>query len=533
MKFFRLFIAAIISFFILSCSGLNLDRKTGSISIRLPEENSETRDISASEKHNLSYTVSVIDSEGNTVDQKDGTPGAEIVFSELQVGAYIVHCRCYANIDGKQHVYAQAKDTVEILADKVAELTLTLKIENEFLPKEPEKDAEKVPEVTEGEEKQETEKDKEVIEGEGDKGQITTPEVDPDDDPLKDKEIVHEDPKIEETVPDYIKKFEGAETVACTTWEDLADKINNLGTSQSIVCSLSGTYDATSQIIIKFGRKVLLTASADTTINAKCTGGDLFAISSGVLIVAGTKDANITFTGEMPNSIFNVNGSNAELTVIDNVDIKDFNCTNQYAGGAVYVAQGVCSINGGVTFTNCKATKSNGGAINAVGGQLYVTGETLENPVIFNNCSANKDGGAIYINVSEHKDGYFMQLSDIIFGSEEGKENICGTDYYSRDIYINSIDTVPVYLTGNFRSIDSKVEIFAASYFILGSDTETTADLNITFDSNFFDEAISNDMQIIFTDEAYEEALLNHIRVRPLSSPDWKRINETGHVIND
>ena len=172
-----------IYFFILSCSGLNLDSKTGSISIRLPEETSETRAFTTQEKYDLSFTISVIDSDHNTVDQKDGTPGAEVVFNELQVGAYIVHCRCYANIDGKQHVYAQAKDTVEILADKVAQLTLTLKIETEFLPKEPEKDAEKEPEVTEGEEKQETEKDKEVIEGEGDKGQITTPEGDPDDDP--------------------------------------------------------------------------------------------------------------------------------------------------------------------------------------------------------------------------------------------------------------------------------------------------------------------------------------------------------------
>lgn len=354
------------------------------------------------------------------------------------------------------------------------------------------------------------------------------------------------DPKQEETVPDdgpqtdpkveipseYKTDFENAENLAFTNWDEFAEKINALPETKAVICSFSGTYEATSQISIKFGRKVLLTASADTTINAKCTSGDLFSISSGILIVAGTKDANITFKGEMPNSIFNVDGSKAKLTVMDNVDIKDFTCTNQYAGGAVYVAQGICSINGGVTFTNCKATKSNGGAINAVGGQLYITGSTAENPVTFNNCSANKDGGAIYINASEHRDGY-IQLSDIVFGSEEGNENSCGTDYCSRDIYINSIDEVSVYLTGNFWSADSKVEVFAASYFILGSDTETTADLNITFDSNFFDEAISNDMQIIFTYDAYEEALLNHISVRPLSSPDWKRIDETGHVIND
>ena len=515
-----------IYFFILSCSGLNLDSKTGSISIRLPEETSETRAFTTQEKYDLSFTISVIDSDHNTVDQKDGTPGAEVVFNELQVGAYIVHCRCYANIDGKQHVYAQAKDTVEILADKVAQLTLTLKIETEFLQKEPEDN--KVTEPKEDVEipggSQNTEpKDPENSGDQGESGEGTPDPVEPDTpDP---------DP---ETPPAYLSDFNGAETYSCTDWNDLVEKINALADTGIAVFSVSGRIDASTNISLNKGRKVLLKASGDTTINISDSdsGTDLISLGNGKLVIYGSDDAKITFTGERSTSIFNVNNSDAELIVAGNVEFENFICTNQYAGGAVYVAQGVCSINGGVTFTNCKATKSNGGAINAVGGQLYVTGETLENPVIFNNCSANKDGGAIYINVSEHKDGY-MQLSDIVFGSEDGKENICGADYYSRDIYINSVDEVPVFLTGRFRAADSKVEIFAASYFILGSDTETTADLNITFDSKFFDEAISKDMQIIFTDDTCDEDLLNHIKVRPLSSPDWERIDETGHVITD
>ena len=337
-----------------------------------------------------------------------------------------------------------------------------------------------------------------------------------------------------ETPPAYLSDFNGAETYSCTDWNDLVEKINALADTGIAVFSVSGRIDASTDISLNKGRKVLLKASGDTTINISDSdsGTDLISLGNGKLVIYGSDDAKITFTGERSTSIFNVNNSDAELIVAGNVEFENFICTNQYAGGAVYVAQGVCSINGGVTFTNCKATKSNGGAINAVGGQLYVTGETLENPVIFNKCSANKDGGAIYINVSEHKDGY-MQLSDIVFGSEDGKENICGADYYSRDIYINSVDEVPVFLTGRFRAADSKVEIFAASYFILGSETETTADLNITFDSDFFDKAISNDKKIICTYEAYEEALLNHIKVRPLSSPDWERIDETGHVITD
>ena len=476
MKTLRLFVIAFIAFIFFSCNGLNLESNRGSIAFQLPYNESQTREPTAHTSQNLAYIISIYDQNNMEIDRKGGNSGDTVTFENIIEGHYIVRCNCFLRIDNRDILYAHAEKTAEVKAGERSSVTLYLQLTHENIPPT--------------------------------------------------------EPKQEENVPDYIKKFEGAETVICTTWDELADTINTLGESQSIVCSLSGTYDATSQIIIKFGRKVLLTASADTTINANFTSGDLFSVSSGVLIVAGTKDANITFTGEMSNSIFNVDGSKADLTVVDNVDFENFTCTNQYAGGAVYVAQGVCSINGGVTFTNCKATKSNGGAINAIGGQLYVTGETLENPVTFNNCSANKDGGAIYINASEHRDGY-IQLSDIIFGSEEGKENICGTDYYSRDIYINSIDEVPVYLTGNFRSIDNKVEIFAASYFILGSETETTADLNITFDSNFFDEAISNDMQIIFTDDTCDEDLLNHIKVRSLSSPDWKRIDENGYVITD
>ena len=309
-----------------------------------------------------------------------------------------------------------------------------------------------------------------------------------------------------ETPPAYLSDFNGAETYSCTDWNDLVEKINALADTEIAVFSVSGRIDASTDISLNKGRKVLLKASGDTTVNISDSdsGTDLISLGNGKLVIYGSDDAKITFTGERSTSIFNVNNSDAELIVAGNVEFENFICTNQYAGGA----------------------------INAVGGQLYVTGETLENPVIFNNCSANKDGGAIYINVSEHKDGY-MQLSDIVFGSENGKENICGADYYSRDIYINSVDEVPVFLTGRFRAADSKVEIFAASYFILGSETETTADLNITFDSDFFDKAISNDKKIICTYEAYEEALLNHIKVRPLSSPDWERIDETGHVITD
>ena len=158
----------------------------------------------------------MIDSDHNTIDQKDGTPGAEVVFNELQVGAYIVHCRCYANIDGKQHVYAQAKDTVEILADKVAQLTLTLKIETEFLPKEPEDN--KVTEPKEDVEipggSQNTEpKDPENSGDQGESGEGTPDPVEPDTpDP---------DP---ETPPDYLSDFNGAETYSCTDWNDLVEK---------------------------------------------------------------------------------------------------------------------------------------------------------------------------------------------------------------------------------------------------------------------------------------------------------------------
>lgn len=274
-----------IYFFILSCSGLNLDSKTGSISIRLPEETSETRAFTTQEKYDLSFTISVIGSDHNTVDQKDGTPGAEVVFNELQVGAYIVHCRCYANIDGKQHVYAQAKDIVEILADKVAQLTLTLKIETEFLPKEPEKDAEKEPEVTEEEEKQETEKDKDVIEGEGDKGQITTPEGDPDDDPLKDKDIVHEDPKQEETLslPDAYSEFDLTTAIKCSDWASLKEAIGEMPFKGTQVFLLSGEYTADSMIYMNNSHKIFIMATASTKITV--TKKESFDIVSDEVII--------------------------------------------------------------------------------------------------------------------------------------------------------------------------------------------------------------------------------------------------------
>ncbi len=533
MKFFRLFIAAIISFLILSCSGLNLDSKTGSISIRLPEENSETRDISASEKYNLSYTVSVIDSEGNTVDQKDGTPGAEIVFSELQVGAYIVHCKCYANIDGKQHVYAQAKDTVEILADKVAELTLTLKIENEFLPKEPEKDAEKEPEVTEGEEKQETEKDKEVIEGEGDKGQITTPEVDPDDDPLKDKEIVHEDPKMEETLslPDAYSEYDLTTAIKCSDWTSLKEAIGEMPFKGTQVFLLSGEYTAGSMIDLNNSRKILLLATSATKITV--SQEECFNIVSDEVIIYGTEKAPITFTGEAAGSVFNVSGSAANLTVTGNVNFENFKNSYATAGGAIFMIDGRCTIASGVTFTNCEATKSDGGAIYVLGGSLVISGDDETSPVIFNSCKAAGNGGAIYIEQTRKSE--LATLLNIQFGTETGKENSCVGN--GPDICINSNApySESVSINGYIGSASGRIDIYAENTFVLNSYIETTSKIYITFSDEAFNKAVAGSKSLLDTNYTpYEEDLRSLIYVRAESDGDmWKGVTEAGIVINE
>lgn len=527
MKFFKFLSAVIVSFFILSCSGLNLDSKTGSISIRLPEETSETRAFTTQEKYDLSFTISVIDSDHNTVDQKDGTPGAEVVFNELQVGAYIVHCRCYANIDGKQHVYAQAKDTVEILADKVAQLTLTLKIETEFLPKELEDN--KVTEPKEDVEipggSQNTEpKDPENSGDQGESGEGTPDPVEPDTpDP---------DP---ETPPAYLSDFNGAETYSCTDWNDLVEKINALADTGIAVFSVSGRIDASTDISLNKGRKVLLKASGDTTINISDSdsGTDLISLGNGKLVIYGSDDAKITFTGERSTSIFNVNNSDAELIVAGNVEFENFICTNQYAGGAVYVAQGVCSINGGVTFTNCKATKSNGGAINAVGGQLYVTGETLENPVIFNSCKAAGNGGAIYI--EQTRESELATLLNIQFGTETGKENSCGGN--GPDICINSNApySESVSIDGYIGSASDRIDIYAADIFVLNSYIETTSEIYITFNDEAFNKAVAKSEPLLNTNlTPYEENLRSLIYVRAESDGDmWKNITEDGMVINE
>ena len=488
-------------FFILSCSGLNLDSKTGSISIRLPEETSETRAFTTQEKYDLSFTISVIGSDHNTVDQKDGTPGAEVVFNELQVGAYIVHCRCYANIDGKQHVYAQAKDTVEILADKVAQLTLTLKIETEFLPKEPEKDAEKEPEVTEEEEKQETEKDKEVIEGEGDKGQITTPEGDPDDDPLKDKDIVHEDPKQEETLslPDAYSEFDLTTAIKCSDWASLKEAIGEMPFKGTQVFLLSGEYTADSMIYMNNSHKIFIMATASTKITV--TKEESFDIVSDEVIIYGTEKAPITFTGEAAGSMFNVSGENANLTLTGNVNFENFKNSYANAGGAIYMIDGRCTIAGGITFTNCEATKS--------------------------------DGGAIYI--EQTRESELATLLNIQFGTETGKENSCGGNGPDICIYSRAPYSKSVSIDGYIGSASDRIDIYAANTFVFSSYIETTSEIYITFNDEAFNKAVAKSEPLLNTNlTPYEENLRSLIYVRAESDGDmWKNITEDGMVINE
>ena len=533
MKFFKYLSAVIVSFFILSCSGLNLDSKTGSISIRLPEETSETRAFTTQEKYDLSFTISVIDSDHNTVDQKDGTPGAEVVFNELQVGAYIVHCRCYANIDGKQHVYAQAKDTVEILADKVAQLTLTLKIETEFLQKEPEKDAEKEPEVTEEEEKQETEKDKEVIEGEGDKGQTTTPEGDPDDDPLKDKDIVHEDPKQEETLslPDAYSEFDLTTAIKCSDWASLKEAIGEMPFKGTQVFLLSGEYTADSMIYMNNSHKIFIMATASTKITV--TKEESFDIVSDEVIIYGTEKAPITFTGEAAGSMFNVSGENANLTLTGNVNFENFKNSYANAGGAIYMIDGRCTIAGGITFTNCEATKSDGGAIYVLGGSLVISGDNETSPVVFNNCKAAGNGGAIYI--EQTGDDELDTLLNIQFGSETGKENSCEGN--GPDICINSNApySESVSIDGYIGSASDRIDIYAANTFVFSSYIETTSEIYITFSHEAYYEAVSKSEPLLDTNlTPYEENLRSLIYVRAESDGDmWKNITEDGMVINE
>ena len=533
MKFFKFLSAVIVSFFILSCSGLNLDSKTGSISIRLPEETSETRAFTTQEKYDLSFTISVIDSDHNTVDQKDGTPGAEVVFNELQVGSYIVHCRCYANIDGKQHVYAQAKDTVEILADKVAQLTLTLKIETEFLPKEPEKDAEKEPEVTEEEEKQETEKDKEVIEGEGDKGQITTPEGDPDDDPLKDKDIVHEDPKQEETLslPDAYSEFDLTTAIKCSDWASLKEAIGEMPFKGTQVFLLSGEYTADSMIYMNNSHKIFIMATASTKITV--TKEESFDIVSDEVIIYGTEKAPITFTGEAAGSMFNVSGENANLTLTGNVNFENFKNSYANAGGAIYMIDGRCTIAGGITFTNCEATKSDGGAIYVLGGSLVISGDNETSPVVFNNCKAAGNGGAIYI--EQTRESELATLLNIQFGTETGKENSCGGN--GPDICINSNApySESVSIDGYIGSASDRIDIYAANTFVFSSYIETTSEIYITFNDEAFNKAVAKSEPLLNTNlTPYEENLRSLIYVRAESDGDmWKNITEDGMVINE
>ena len=533
MKFFKFLSAVIVSFFILSCSGLNLDSKTGSISIRLPEETSETRAFTTQEKYDLSFTISVIDSDHNTVDQKDGTPGAEVVFNELQVGAYIVHCRCYANIDGKQHVYAQAKDTVEILADKVAQLTLTLKIETEFLPKELEKDAEKEPEVTEEEEKQETEKDKEVIEGEGDKGQITTPEGDPDDDPLKDKDIVHEDPKQEETLslPDAYSEFDLTTAIKCSDWASLKEAIGEMPFKGTQVFLLSGEYTADSMIYMNNSHKIFIMATASTKITV--TKEESFDIVSDEVIIYGTEKAPITFTGEAAGSMFNVSGENANLTLTGNVNFENFKNSYANAGGAIYMIDGRCTIAGGITFTNCEATKSDGGAIYVLGGSLVISGDNETSPVIFNSCKAAGNGGAIYI--KQTRESELATLLNIQFGTETGKENSCGGN--GPDICINSNApySESVSIDGYIGSASDRIDIYAANTFVFSSYIETTSEIYITFNDEAFNKAVAKSEPLLNTNlTPYEENLRSLIYVRAESDGDmWKNITEDGMVINE
>ena len=533
MKFFKFLSAVIVSFFILSCSGLNLDSKTGSISIRLPEETSETRAFTTQEKYDLSFTISVIDSDHNTVDQKDGTPGAEVVFNELQVGAYIVHCRCYANIDGKQHVYAQAKDTVEILADKVAQLTLTLKIETEFLQKEPEKDAEKEPEVTEEEEKQETEKDKEVIEGEGDKGQTTTPEGDPDDDPLKDKDIVHEDPKQEETLslPDAYSEFDLTTAIKCSDWASLKEAIGEMPFKGTQVFLLSGEYTADSMIYMNNSHKIFIMATASTKITV--TKEESFDIVSDEVIIYGTEKAPITFTGEAAGSMFNVSGENANLTLTGNVNFENFKNSYANAGGAIYMIDGRCTIAGGITFTNCEATKSDGGAIYVLGGSLVISGDNETSPVVFNNCKAAGNGGAIYI--EQTRESELATLLNIQFGTETGKENSCGGN--GPDICINSNApySESVSINGYIGSASDRIDIYAANTFVFSSYIETTSEIYITFNDEAFNKAVAKSEPLLNTNlTPYEENLRSLIYVRAESDGDmWKNITEDGMVINE
>ena len=118
-----------------------------------------------------------------------------------------------------------------------------------------------------------------------------------------------------ETPPDYLSDFNGAETYSCTDWNDLVEKINALADTGIAVFSVSGRIDASTNISLNKGRKVLLKASGVTTINISDSdsGTDLISLGNGKLVIYGSDDAKITFTGERSASIFNVNNSDAEI----------------------------------------------------------------------------------------------------------------------------------------------------------------------------------------------------------------------------
>lgn len=87
-------------------------------------------------------------------------------------------------------------------------------------------------------------------------------------------------------------------------------------------------------------------------------------------------------------------GATAEVIMESGSEIK--NCVAKNGGGAIFVNGGTVTINSGAKISNCKSTEGQGGAIGLNSGAatdnvVKLLGGTIEN------CSANLNGGAIYV----------------------------------------------------------------------------------------------------------------------------------------
>lgn len=350
---------------------------------------------------------------------------------------------------------------------------------------------------------------------------------------MKDKDIVHEDPKQEETLslPDAYSEFDLTTAIKCSDWASLKEAIGEMPFKGTQVFLLSGEYTADSMIYMNNSHKIFIMATASTKITV--TKEESFDIVSDEVIIYGTEKAPITFTGEAAGSMFNVSGENANLTLTDNVNFENFKNSYANAGGAIYMIDGRCTIAGGITFTNCEATKSDGGAIYVLGGSLVISGDNETSPVIFNSCKAAGNGSAIYI--EQTRESELATLLNIQFGTETGKENSCGGN--GPDICINSNApySESVSIDGYIGSASDRIDIYAANTFVFSSYIETTSEIYITFSHEAYYEAVSKSEPLLDTNlTPYEENLRSLIYVRDESNGnEWKGVTEAGIVINE